>query len=226
MKTMFLDIDTQKDFMEKEGSLYVKGCEDIKSNIKKLIDYGIENQFLMACSIDSHFGDEEHKKIETELSRWGGPFPDHCMTGTKGEEKIKETNTDLVDMLVKNSNIVDDRFFKFLNNLELGHNLFRYIFEKQTFNIFDNPNFRYLLNNLEIERAFVFGVATEYCIKEAVMGLTELGIETFLIEDAIKEIDKDNGKKAVDEMISRGCSLIKTSFILKSENHEQTNQTA
>ena len=39
MNTVFVDIDTQFDFMDSRGNLYVPGAEDIIDNIKKLFDY-------------------------------------------------------------------------------------------------------------------------------------------------------------------------------------------
>ncbi len=88
---IFYDVDTQNDFMNSNGALYVPGAESLKENIRLLTEYARAKKIKIAGSVDRHFGTEKYKEREGELHRWGGPFPDHCMVGTKGELKINET---------------------------------------------------------------------------------------------------------------------------------------
>ena len=77
MKKIFFNIDTQKDFMNKDGALYVPNAESIKDNLKKLTSFAVNNKIRIFNSMDTHYGDKKYKYVETELKRNGGMFPDH-----------------------------------------------------------------------------------------------------------------------------------------------------
>lgn len=52
MKTLYLAVDMQRDFMDKYGKLYVPGPEEIKVNIKQLakkmeLTYGILKSLIL-----------------------------------------------------------------------------------------------------------------------------------------------------------------------------------
>ncbi len=53
-KTVFVDIDTQFDFMNPKGALYVQDAEGIIDNIKKLFDYANEHKIKILSSTDAH----------------------------------------------------------------------------------------------------------------------------------------------------------------------------
>ena len=53
-KTVFVDIDTQFDFMDPSGNLYVPGAEDIVDNIKKLFEYAKGHKIKILSSTDAH----------------------------------------------------------------------------------------------------------------------------------------------------------------------------
>src|SRR3989344_4924987 len=91
MKTIFWDVDTQNDFMHKDGALYVPDAELIIPNLAALTEIARKNNIPVLGSVDRHFGTEEYKAREGELARWGGSFPDHCMNNSKGQLKIDET---------------------------------------------------------------------------------------------------------------------------------------
>ncbi|GAB6072792.1 hypothetical protein JCM14244_11690 [Venenivibrio stagnispumantis] len=67
-----------------------------------------------------------------------------------------------------------------------------------------------LLKERGIKRVFVGGVATDYCVKNTVLGAINLGYQVFLLSDAIKGVDinPDDSKKAINLMLSKGAVLI------------------
>ncbi len=194
-KAVFIDIDTQFDFMNPEGSLYVKDAEKIVPNIKKLIDFALKNKIPILASVDAH------KENDPEFEN----FPPHCVKGTPGYEKIPETK-------VSNCEIVENK----PQEVEVSPEK-EIIIEKQVFSLFDNVNSDRILKKLGKSIAVIFGVATEYCVRASALGFLERGYEVFIVTDAIKEISEEEGKKALKELRNKGAKLITTDQILKEQ---------
>ena len=89
------------------------------------------------------------------------------------------------------------------------------IVEKETLDIFDNSVTERLLRVLP-RRAIVFGVATEYCVKMACLGLRNRGVPTVVISDAIRAIAPKTGKEAVEEMRMEGVEFITLDTLIEA----------
>jgi len=60
---------------------------------------------------------------------------------------------------------------------------------KDVFDVFEgNPNTKNLVKHLAPQKVFVYGVTTNVCVDCAVCGLAEMGIQVYVIENAIKEL--------------------------------------
>jgi len=82
-KRILIDVDTQFDFMDPEGSLYVPAPHGAAKAIKNLlmsasVDGIGETYDAIIGSVDSHAYDA------WEFAENGGPFPPHCAKGTRG----------------------------------------------------------------------------------------------------------------------------------------------
>ena len=98
------------------------------------------------------------------------------------------------------------------------------IFPKATFDVFSNPAFAQRIQELAPQRAVVYGVATDFCVKAAALGLTKLVPEVVVTTDAIKPVTAEGGRAALEEMREAGCRLISTSGlegILESESQRE-----
>jgi len=85
MKGMaFLDIDTQFDFMDPEGSLHVPGAEDIVPTLAELTRAAKARGVPLIATTDWHSDDDREFQ----------EFPPHCVRDTHGAEKIEETRTE------------------------------------------------------------------------------------------------------------------------------------
>src|SRR5262249_41083864 len=89
------------------------------------------------------------------------------------------------------------------------------ILEKQTLDVFDNPNTETILKRVASftdadAEFFVFGVVTEYCVRLAARGLLDRGRSVWLIADAIETLKSADGDKAIDELTARGAKLTNT----------------
>ncbi len=199
--SVFYDVDTQNDFMHKEGSLYVPNAESIIPNIEKLTAYARKHEStILAGSVDKHY------EQDAELKHNGGPFPDHCMSGTDGQKKIMET-LPISPAYIPNKRM---RFYSLENLIGDKREIF---FEKQHYDVFTNPNIEKVLENTLA--VVVYGVATDYCVKAAVLGFRELEVMTFVVEDAIAGVTEEGSKKAIRDMKKAGALFVKTNDVVK-----------
>lgn len=163
MRILYL-VDCQKDFMDKDGALYVPGAEEIKENIVKLLD---EQWDIIIYSLDTHY--ENYKNTEE-----GKMFPEHCIVGTEGHELFDE----LKEALKKKKNIIPV--------IELRKNVFDVWTHKE--------NKRLLKKLINDEDKVVFaGVATNYCVFYAMKGMHDnINCKIDLRMDCTKPIKDDS----------------------------------
>jgi len=224
------DVDTEKDFMNETGALYVPGAELIKPNLKSLTSDAEKQKIPILGSIDVHFGTPEYAHREGELQIHGGPFDYHTMHGTKGAEKIKETmilysdcwpdvpaqDTGIyvphrLDNTVNRNKLITNAS-QILNPLDHRQGIF---FEKQSYDVFTNPSLEVFLDILGVTEAVVYGVATDYCVKAAVLGMQKRGIQCYVVDDAIAGVGPETTKSALEEMAEAGAKFVKTEEVIK-----------
>lgn len=195
-KIIFWDVDTQVDFVLPGGKLYASGAEKLLPNLALLAGAAREGRVFLVSSGDAHTPEDP------ELREW----PPHCMRGTPGAAIVPETMT--------------QHFFVVPNRpaASLPADLSRYqqaILEKQTLNVFDNPNTTTLLSRLteltDSDAEFVvFGVVTEHCVNFAAKGLLERGRRVALVTDAIEALKPEDGSRTLAELVALGARLITT----------------
>ncbi len=199
---IFFDVDTQNDFIMQNGKLSVSGAEEIIPKLKELTEMAEEKNIRILGSVDRHFGTEEYKEVETELSIWGGPFPMHCQDGTNGQKKVRESTP-------KELFFVENKKYTLEELADILYHKRNIIFEKQQYDVFTNSNTEKVLNILKPETVFVYGVATDYCVRAAAFGISMLGFRVKVVEDAIKEITPEGKKKTFSEFRMQGIELVK-----------------
>ncbi len=187
---VFLDMDTQVDFMLPTGSLYVPGAETIIPNLKKLMDYARERSIPVVSAADAHAPDDP------SFAEW----PPHCVVGTLGQRRIVETQW-------PNARVIPNRAGAFIPTSGLAGQT---IVEKQAYDMTTNVNFERILEAVGARRFVVFGVATDYCVRCSVLSLRRRGKPVEVVVDAIRAISEESGKKAVEEMVSAGARLVIT----------------
>jgi hypothetical protein len=87
-------------------------------------------------------------------------------------------------------------------------------FEKQSYDVFTNPNTDVFLKKAGVDKAVVYGVATDYCVKAAVLGMQERGIQCYVVEDAIMGVGKETTEQAIKEMKEKGARFVMTRDVL------------
>lgn len=207
MSTVFWDVDTQYDFMKADGKLYVTGSEEIIPVLKQLTDYAHRKGIRIIASADDHVAG--HRELSTSPD-WKETFPDHCMRGTAGQQKIPETR--LHNPLV----IEPDRQDPALLAARVRRHDGDILFHKHWFDVFTNPNVLPVVDALAPTRIVLYGVATDVCDRYAIEGLLQhrSGIPITLVTDAQRAIDAGTGAGLLEEWKRRGVRLATSSEVM------------
>ncbi|MBK5186767.1 MAG: cysteine hydrolase, partial [Gemmatimonadaceae bacterium] len=177
---IFWDVDTQHDFMDPDGALYVKGAELIKPKLAQLTTYAHAHGIQIVASSDDH--ELEHAEISAAPD-FRETFPPHCMRETRGAEKIPETQL-VSAMVIEPEAIPHETLVRRLSS-HAGDVLLR----KHRFDVFSNPNTRAVIEAWDPTEIVIYGVTLDYCVRYAIDGLIDVGIPTIhLVLDATTPI--------------------------------------
>lgn len=180
--TVFWNVDTQFDFMESDGSLYVDGSEEIKPTLKKLTDFANDNQIRVVNTMDWHYEDSEELSPDPDFAV---TFPNHCMADTLGSNFIEETDP-------TDSYVIDWSINLGLEYIPNNRNL---TIRKDKFDVFEgNPNTNRITELLKkggSDTIVVYGVSGDICVSFAVNGLLERGFKVILVEDGIRSLNSN-----------------------------------
>ena len=127
------------------------------------------------------------------------------MVGTPGQRRIPETQ-------FPNAILIPNRPGAFTSPAEwVG----QFIVEKQEYDVSTNVNFEAILKSLGARRCVVFGVATDYCVRWSALSLRQRHVSVDLVTDAIKALQEDDGRKAIQEMGAAGVRRVTTAEVCR-----------
>jgi nicotinamidase/pyrazinamidase len=179
-KILFWNVDTQKDFIEPDGKLYVAGAESIRENLSFLTKLAKRKHIQVVSTADYHFINSAEIDKNPDMVH---TFPEHCMAGTTGAEFIKETDPD--EPLIFNWD-QDYPMMKEMYDLHKHRNI---VIRKDDFDVFKGNRYsKTILELLNPEKIVVYGVTTNVCVHFAVAGLVSKSRLVYVVEDAIKEL--------------------------------------
>ncbi|MDW8434480.1 MAG: nicotinamidase [Aquificaceae bacterium] len=172
-------VDMQRDFMP-GGALPVPDVDSIVGRLNEYI------QLFFKKGLPVFFTRDWHPPDHISFKEQGGLWPPHCVQNTEGAKFHP-------DLFIPQDN--------------------RFIISKGTSKEFDAYSgfqgtlLDSLLKERGIKRVFVGGVATDYCVRNTVLGAINLGYQAFLLLDAVKGVDVEPGdsEKAVEEMLLAGA---------------------
>jgi nicotinamidase/pyrazinamidase len=185
MNTVFVDIDTQLDFMFPAGALYVPGAEKIVETVSRLNRYAAKHGIPVISTVDAHTEDDPEFKI----------WPHHCVAGTNGQQKAAAT---LLERRVVIPSVPREVSIEGAQQI---------ILEKQTIDAFSNLNQGRVLEKLDADRYVVYGVVTEICVKIAAFGLLKTGRRVEIVTDAVRSLSNEASAQTVVEFTAAGGAL-------------------
>jgi nicotinamidase/pyrazinamidase len=189
---VFLDIDTQRDFLEPCGALYVPGSSEILPNLERLTRFALGHQIRILATACAH------SPQDPELRR----FPPHCLVGTEGQRRIAATACDASRVVT-----LDERF----TSDPPGH----LTLWKRELDFFSRPDANELIARYNRDRPtfVVYGVATDYCVKAAVEGLLARSCRVAIVADAVRAIDPVVEADLLSDFARRGAVLTLTEVV-------------
>ena len=161
MRTVFLDVDSQLDFLYPAGALYVPGADRIVPVIARPESIRCRDRGIPVISTT-----DAHAENDPEFAHW----PPHCISGTWGQHKAECT------LLEKRVVIPNRECSLALDGAQ------QMVVEKQTVDVFQARNLSRVIERLGAERFVVYGVVTEICVLFAARGLLE-SLEQVIVAD-------------------------------------------
>ena len=175
MQCAFYNVDTQIDFMESYGALYVPGAESIRPILSKITQYAKENNITVVNTCDFH---EKDAQEFSDTPDFITTFPPHCVQGRHGFEYIEETAPEAPYVVYKSQEEVRGEILNCRN----------IILRKNQFDVFKGNYMTESIVKSTPDIAIVYGVATNFCVHYVVQGLLAQGKKVYVVKDAIKEI--------------------------------------
>ena len=200
------DVDTQVDFMEPSGKLYVPGAKDVAPAMERLVDAARAARITHVASTDDHELNDPEISATPDLQN---TFPPHCLRGTRGAEKILET---------KQRDPLPLSLAPYPPGLipQLIDGRREILLLKKSFDVFTNPNAEALLTALAPEEIVVFGVATDVCNNAAILGFLQRGLSVSFVEDASRGLDEARTTACTAVWRERGVAFTTAAEVIAS----------
>jgi len=197
--TVFWDVDTQYDFMQPDGKLYVPGAEEIIDKVSQVRRFALENGYSMLGDIDWHSSENDEISENPDFKQ---TFPPHCIAGSQGSERVGylgELPIEYIEIEQMDTNA--------LRRL-VDKNQFHVIIKKESIDAFDNPNTNKLIKLANPRAMVVFGVALDFCVYYVLRGLAKhKGIKLILLKDVTKDLGTKPKKKIYEELRQWGVEI-------------------
>jgi len=177
-------VDVQNDFCP-GGSLAVPDGDEVVPVLNRYI-------LRFAAVKGSIFVSRDwHPAVTKHFKAYGGVWPPHCVQGTKGAEFPADLKLPGDAVIVS----------KGMDPEANAYSCFQA----------EDPNgmpFAVALGERGIQRLFVGGLATDYCVKATVLDALREGFRVVLLEDAIRAVDVNpgDGVKALEQMKAAGAT--------------------
>ena len=182
-----LVVDLQNDFCL-GGSVAIDGGALVAAQMSKAAAYFTDSDAVIYATQDWH--PEDHASFRSK----GGPWPTHCVENTDGAAFHPDLSLPPSTVVVrKGLTPTKDAYSGFVDS-DLEHKLI----------------------NAGIKRIFVGGLATDYVVLNTVIDSLDIGIETYVLVDAVSamDIEPGDGLRALHLMQSTGATLITISDLL------------
>lgn len=170
--TALLIVDVQRDFCG-GGALEVPGGDAVVPQLNALLER------LVPRGVPVYASRDWHPRETTHFRTHGGPWPPHCVAGSRGAEFHPDLRLPASTTIVtKGDRPGEDGYSAFDGRVGHGRRLA------------DD------LRSRGITRLLVGGLATDYCVRASVLDARAAGFEVTVIEDGIAAVARQPGDAA------------------------------
>ena len=192
-----LIVDFQNDFTP-GGALPVAEGDQIAEPINRLLD----SFDLVIATRDWHPAEHgSYSGVEVDPAEWRGAdppsiWPVHCVKGTPGAQLHSSLDQAKVDVVIDKGQDPNSQGYSAFQDTRLGD----------------------LLRERGVERLFVTGLATDYCVKESVLDALREGFAVTVVDDAVRgvEVQPGDSERALEEMKAAGADRASADEVLAS----------
>lgn len=172
---VLLVTDIQNDFLP-GGSLEVAGGDEVVPVLNRYIEKFVARGLPVYATRDWH--PERHCSFHAQ----GGPWPVHCVAGTRGSEFAANLVLPPDTTVISKATAPD----------------------REAYSSFEGTNLDSRLRAAGIRRIFIGGLTTDYCVLNTVRDARRHGYDVFVLTDAIRAVDvrPGDGQRA-EEMMTR-----------------------
>ena len=189
---VFVDIDTQRDFLDPAGALYVAGSVEILPNLRRLTDFAIDHKIPILATACSHHPDDPELTI----------FPPTALRIRPDKHECRRQPARPLSFWMSRS----------VSTGELPPHL---TLLKRELNVFSRSDTDELVAryNRDSPTWVVYGVATDYCVRAAVDGLMQRHCKVAIVVDAIRAIDASAEASLLSGFARAGAVLTLTEVV-------------
>lgn len=176
-------VDVQNDFLP-GGSLAVPEGDQIIAPIKRWLAEFTAAGMPVFATRDWHPSD--HCSFRAQ----GGPWPPHCVAGTEGAQ------------FAASLGLAGDPRITVISKGTRS--------EADAYSGFEGTDLHTRLHTAGVQRLFIGGLATDYCVLNTVLDARRLGYQVALLEPAVRpvEVHAGDGARATTAMIDAGAALL------------------
>ena len=190
VECVVLDLNTQRDFLERGGAHPVANLESLLPTLRRLVAWAKRNHAPIVSSIDAH--------RTWELKPTNEPI--HCLDHSLGQRKVAFTLCHRCAAI------------EFDNTLSVPEDLFsrfqQVIFRKRDDDLLDNPKADRFLTQLPAAEFIIFGNSLERSVKMLALGLLARGKRISVVVDACGFWSRSKAELAVRQMQAKGATLL------------------
>lgn len=181
-KDALVIVDVQNDFLP-EGKLAVRAGDEVVPVLNRYIDLFNRRSLPIYATRDWHPSD--HCSFKPQ----GGIWPPHCIAGSTGARFPAGLNLPYTATIVSKATTP----------------------EKDAYSGFEGTDLAAQLKSRGIERLFIGGLATDYCVLNTVIDALSHGFKVMLLLDAIRAVNLQpgDGQAAIDVMTEHGAEPLR-----------------
>ena len=178
-------VDVQNDFCP-GGSLGVSGGDRVVS----VLNHYIERFRKLKAPI--YATRDWHPPVTKHFQAYGGVWPPHCVEGTKGAEFHPDLALPPEAVVISKGMDPEQDAYS--------------CFQAQDA---EGQDFAVSLGGSGIQRLFIGGLATDYCVRCTALDALHEGFQVVVLQDAIAAVDlqSGDGERAIEEIRAAGATF-------------------